>query len=754
MKIGDVDYIIADRREHLDQSCRLVYENYIRMGYCRIDPVAMRIYLFDALPETRVFVGMREGRVVVTATLVLDSPVGLPSQGVFGDRLAALRASGEKLCEVSKFASSRALGRKGIDVLAQLFRYIWLYARRIAGADRMLVMVEPHHVPFYERYNLFRRIADERPDAHAGGTPSILLGHPLVEEEVERLARENAGDERGRRRYDFYFRDPDIPRIIEDQLDVEERIVRIEDGLRAAQGGRGTFALKREEQDYLRFKLFILEYNLDRMGRECQETARRGYYAEAGREYRQLLQTVPEGVFRRERARVYVALARMDFFLANYEEGEACAREAVRLTSDPVTRADACRFIGLFRHMCGDRAAEREAFGKALELARRSKSAIILVAVLQAMARCLQDASAFEEARPLLEEAERVLVMETGPVAGRLRHLILHDLTNVEKAAGRFEMADAVLARYARACVEGPFDAMERGLYYNLLGDMFAMRKDYRKSREHYEEGLKAFPARSNPLNFAVSALGCVRARIALGDLPEAREILAAIDAVDPVSFTPLVKEERRVAAGLLALAEGRWEEARREVASVLPGNPTTGRYDHAALDITARALLLDGRPDEAVALLARIEPDRHSPQVMGVVVLREICRCLAGDPEGARRGAEDLLPLMTALPERYIASARVGAEGLAAWLAGDVARAEAALDCFFAGRDAAEDRLGIAQIVFNDLRIGRIAARGMAFPAVGRALQRRVNLLDEISGGADVPLLGHLAAEARGLVS
>jgi hypothetical protein len=94
-----------------------------------------RVNLRHALPSTRVFVAQDGARVVGTATVFQDSPLGLPMHEVFGDQLAAMRARGSSVAEISALAMDGDRRAYGLPVLMRLLRLLLLYSASVARLD-------------------------------------------------------------------------------------------------------------------------------------------------------------------------------------------------------------------------------------------------------------------------------------------------------------------------------------------------------------------------------------------------------------------------------------------------------------------------------------------------------------------------------------------------------------------------------------------------------------------------------------------
>lgn len=90
------------------------------------------------------------GRIVGTLSVRFDGPGGLHADQLFRAELDSWRADGERLCEFGALAVDHD-AHDPRRVLTQIFHLGYLHAHRRAGCDRLVIEVNPRHVPFYRR---------------------------------------------------------------------------------------------------------------------------------------------------------------------------------------------------------------------------------------------------------------------------------------------------------------------------------------------------------------------------------------------------------------------------------------------------------------------------------------------------------------------------------------------------------------------------------------------------------------------------
>ena len=173
----------ATRRKQFEQAFQLVYREYLKKGYCLANASELRISFFNALPETVTFCLWREETLIATATLIPDSPMGLPMEEVYPKEIRDLRAKGRKLCEVSLLALNSDVISNGIlpiyfaerlRCLYHIFKPILWYARKSIEHSDLCIAVNPVHRFLYSSL-YFEQFGDEKVYESVRGNPSIAM---------------------------------------------------------------------------------------------------------------------------------------------------------------------------------------------------------------------------------------------------------------------------------------------------------------------------------------------------------------------------------------------------------------------------------------------------------------------------------------------------------------------------------------------------------------------------------------------------
>jgi hypothetical protein len=154
-----IEYRVARSRKELEKAFALVYKEYRKREYTDDIPSRMRLSIHNALPQTTTFIGITEyNDIVATATIIPDSPLGLPMDDVYGEELQKLRDAGKGICEISMLASDSELVQGApLSVLLKhqifilsLFKVLLDYVRDMLKLDYICIPVNPRYSLFFE----------------------------------------------------------------------------------------------------------------------------------------------------------------------------------------------------------------------------------------------------------------------------------------------------------------------------------------------------------------------------------------------------------------------------------------------------------------------------------------------------------------------------------------------------------------------------------------------------------------------------
>lgn len=170
----DIQLRVAATREERQATFELIYRSYLRAGLCPKQDCGMRATPYQLLPSTDVILAELRGQVISTVSLVRDGELGLPMEAVFPDEVAARRAAGIGLAEVSCLADRREGTARFFGLFCELSRLMAQLAKK-TGVDELVVVVNPRHAPLYRRYMAFEQIGDERIYDAVQGFPAVPL---------------------------------------------------------------------------------------------------------------------------------------------------------------------------------------------------------------------------------------------------------------------------------------------------------------------------------------------------------------------------------------------------------------------------------------------------------------------------------------------------------------------------------------------------------------------------------------------------
>jgi hypothetical protein len=171
---ADVKIKVAVSRSERQAAFELVYRSYLRSGLCGENEHGLRCTHYQLLPTTDIIIAQLRGQAISTMSLVRDSEFGLPLEQVYPAEVAARRAAGQRLAEVSCLADRRQDPARFFGLFREMGRLMAQLGRR-TGVDELLVAVHPRHAPLYRRYMAFVPLGDRREYPTVQGNPALAL---------------------------------------------------------------------------------------------------------------------------------------------------------------------------------------------------------------------------------------------------------------------------------------------------------------------------------------------------------------------------------------------------------------------------------------------------------------------------------------------------------------------------------------------------------------------------------------------------
>jgi hypothetical protein len=168
-----VTYKIATSKAELEESFRLVWDSYVKVGLQPEDSPPLRLTKYHLMPSTKVFVAVHRaelekdapdysllkqpGQIVGTLTLVRDSDFGLPMEEVCADAVGRIRDEGGSPAEVIALAVNPQF--RSHNVMMYLYKLMFEYAR-LSNVTDITCSVTKRHIRFYQTMLLFEPMGD------------------------------------------------------------------------------------------------------------------------------------------------------------------------------------------------------------------------------------------------------------------------------------------------------------------------------------------------------------------------------------------------------------------------------------------------------------------------------------------------------------------------------------------------------------------------------------------------------------------
>ncbi len=194
----------ASSVEDMKEVFHLVYKRYHEVGLIpkKKDEIYCTPYQFFSGSRIAFARDINTGKVSSTATLVLDSEHGLPSDKTYKDILDALRNSNQRLAEYTCLAALPDIySRNG---LLYVLRLLGRYALK-RGVTGVVASVHPKHADFYEKVLLFKRMGDLRYYNGLENAPAYLEFLDLANYPLN-FYLAYASFPEGKLFYDFFFK--------------------------------------------------------------------------------------------------------------------------------------------------------------------------------------------------------------------------------------------------------------------------------------------------------------------------------------------------------------------------------------------------------------------------------------------------------------------------------------------------------------------------------------------------------------------
>jgi hypothetical protein len=184
---------LAETEEEVEAANRLVCANYLDVGLWE-DEGEFRRSKYHHSAARMVFVMLDGDRIIGTVSIIKDSHNGLPADAFQPHLMSRLRASGERLAEVTALAVDKSEEQQRSLVLF-LYKFLYQYSFYYAGIDRFVATVTPKHAFFYESICCFEKLSNST-NYYYVKLDVQLLTLPLVKAHQAFSERYEAGEDR------------------------------------------------------------------------------------------------------------------------------------------------------------------------------------------------------------------------------------------------------------------------------------------------------------------------------------------------------------------------------------------------------------------------------------------------------------------------------------------------------------------------------------------------------------------------------
>lgn len=203
--------IFASERRDFLEAFSLVYQRYLSRGYISPNEKELFYTPYQVLSDSRVGLCFSQKKKILlsTASIVLDSDLGLPSDVIYKKELDILRSKGYKLAEITCLAAKdNNFFQNG---LFPLWRLLFLYAR-LKGVTCLVVSIRPNHRSFYEKMFFFRPAGKIKIYEGVFNVPVILEKLDLVQLDDFRRCTINPFK---KELFNFFLKEPSLPELVE-----------------------------------------------------------------------------------------------------------------------------------------------------------------------------------------------------------------------------------------------------------------------------------------------------------------------------------------------------------------------------------------------------------------------------------------------------------------------------------------------------------------------------------------------------------
>lgn len=178
-EVAGVEVRAARTEAELKAAARLLHDSFVARGIMSSHPSRLRVTPHMVLPSSSTLIAVAAGRVVGTMTVFRDSPLGLPSEEVYPQEIARLRATGHPVAEIGALALDPS--HRGTGVVHLINRAAQQTTERM-GIRGLVIAVHPDAQDVYEAMLLFERVGGYRtyPGLNRAAAAVLLVTDPTT----------------------------------------------------------------------------------------------------------------------------------------------------------------------------------------------------------------------------------------------------------------------------------------------------------------------------------------------------------------------------------------------------------------------------------------------------------------------------------------------------------------------------------------------------------------------------------------------
>lgn len=204
---------IARRPQHFEEAAQLVEKMYGSRGY----QVQTEAEPERLVPELCMLVYDEDGAAVGTVTAGFGDPILLRADELYSTELSVMRQAGYRPMEMTRFAID-GHGMQSARILAAVINVAYVCGK-LAGFNRLVIELNPRHVPFYEKHFGFVRAGALRTCPRVNA-PAILLAldFSYIAAEVARMAGSDGRLPEARKNLFRHFLDESAEKVLTERL--------------------------------------------------------------------------------------------------------------------------------------------------------------------------------------------------------------------------------------------------------------------------------------------------------------------------------------------------------------------------------------------------------------------------------------------------------------------------------------------------------------------------------------------------------